>query len=288
MAARLTLLLPRLAVLVVIWLLAAASFTFAAGSNEPAQGEPEAKAAREKPKVLVVPDVRGQTYVFAKGMLEDGGFAWRVDGDVDGYAANTVAVQNPAPGVRVVDNGAPTVLLRLDRSTEYDERGLPENASPYKGTPVVLLEDWRAAARKPAPKPKPAASKPTPKPAATKPKPKAKPAPPAKSKPKARKPDFVVPDAPREPAAEMPLPKRARLVDSRLGAVSKPTPKVVNWWLYQHSWIVTGALYGWKDGDDALRILIGVDRDLEARFGFGARSERVARRALAEVLSKKR
>jgi hypothetical protein len=281
MAARLTLLLPRLAVLVVIWLLAAASFTFAAGSNQPAQGEPEAKPAREKPKVLVVPDVRGQTYVFAKGMLEDGGFAWRVEGDVDGYAANTVAVQNPAPGVRVVDNGAPTVLLRLDRSTEYDERGLPENASPYKGTPVVRLEDWRAAARKPAPKPEPKH-----KPAAAKP--KAKPAPPAKSKPKARKPDFVVADAPREPAGEMPLPNRARLVDRRLAAVSKPTPKVVNWWLYQHSWVVTGALYGWKDGDDALRILIGVDRDLEARFGFGARSERVARRALAEVLSKKR
>ncbi|MGH3092349.1 MAG: PASTA domain-containing protein, partial [Gaiellaceae bacterium] len=99
MAARLTLLLPRLAVLVVIWLLAAASFTFAAGSNNPAQAEPEPKPAPEKPKVLVVPDVRGQTYVFAKGMLEDDGFAWRVEGDVDGYAANTVAVQNPAPGV---------------------------------------------------------------------------------------------------------------------------------------------------------------------------------------------
>lgn len=277
MAARLTLLLPRLAVLVVIWLLAAASFTFAAGSKQPAQAEPEAKPAREKPKVLVVPDVRGQTYVFAKGMLEDDGFAWRVEGDVDGYAANTVAVQNPAPGVRVVDNGAPAVVLRLDRSTEYDERGLPENASPYKGTPVVLLEDWRAA-RKPVPRPKP-------KPAAKKP--EAKPAPPAKSKPKPRKPDFVVAEAPREPAHEMTLPNRARLVDRRLAAVSKPTSKVVNWWLYQHSWIVTGALYGWKDGDRALRILIGVDRDLQARFGFGAKSERVARRALAQVLGKK-
>src|SRR5919106_608882 len=231
MAARLTLLLPRLAVLVVIWL------------------------------------------------LEDDGFGWRVEGDVDGYAANTVAVQNPAPGVRVVENGAPAVVLRLDRSTEYDERGLPENASPYKGTPVVLLEDWRAArkpAPKPAPKPKPAAKKPA-----------AKPAPPAKSKSKPRKPDFVVAEAPGEPAREMPLPNRARLVDRRLAAVSKPTSKVVNWWLYQHSWIVTGALYGWKDGDDALRILIGVDRDLEARFGVGVRSERVARRALAEVLGKK-
>ena len=280
MAARLTLLLPRLAVLVVIWLLAAASFTFAAGSKQPAQSEPAAKSAPEKPKVLVVPDVRGQTYVFAKGMLEDGGFAWRVEGEVDGFAANTVAVQNPAPGVRVVDNGAPAVVLRLDRSQEYDERGLPENASPYKGTPVVLLEDWRAGQKQtPAPKPKPKALAPKAKPKSAKP---------AESKPMPRKPDFVVAKAPREPAGEMPLPNRARLVDRRLAAVSKPTSKVVNWWLYQHSWIVTGALYGWKDGDDALRILIGVDRDLEARFGFGARSERVARRALAEVLSKKR
>jgi hypothetical protein len=280
MAARLALLLPRLAVLVVIWLLAAASFTFAAGSNKQAQAEPEAKPAREKPKVLVVPDVRGQTYVFAKGMLEDAGFAWRVEGEVEGFAANTVAVQKPAPGVRVVDNGSPAVAVRLDRSEEYEERGLPENVSPYKGTPVVLLEDWRAARKpspKPAPKPKPAAKKP-----------EAKPAPPAKSKPKARKPDFVVAEAPREPAHEMPLPNRARLVDRRLAGVSKPTSKVVNWWLYQHSWIVTGALYGWKDGDDALRILIGVDRDLQAHFGFGARSEQAARRALAEVLSKKR
>src|SRR5918996_3256810 len=197
-------------------------------------------------------------------MLEDGGFAWRVEGEIDGFAANTVAVQNPAPGVRVVDNGAPAVVLRLDRSQEYDERGLPENASPYKGTPVVLLEDWRAGQKQtPAPKPKPKAPAPKPKPKAPAPKPKPKSAKPAESKPKPRKPDFVVAEAPREPAHEMPLPNRARLVDRRLAAVSKPTSKVVNWWLYQHSWIVTGALYGWKDGDDALRILIGVDRDLQ-------------------------
>jgi hypothetical protein len=280
MAARLTLLLPRLAVLVVIWLLAAASFTFAAGSNQSAPPETEAEPAREKPKVLVVPDVRGQTYVFAKGILQDAGFAWRVEGAVEGYAANTTAVQNPAPGARVVDNGAPTVVLRLDRNAEYDEHGLPENASPYKGTSVVLLKDWRAAG-KPAPKPEP---KPRAKPKAV---PKAPaPAPAAKSQ-RHRKPDFVVAQAPREPADEMPLPDRARLVDRRLAAVSKPTSKVVQWWLYQHSWIVTGALYGWKDGDEALRILIRVDRDLEARFGIGARSERVARRSLAEVLGKK-
>jgi hypothetical protein len=282
MAARLTLLLPRLVALVVIWLLAAASFTLAAGSNQGAQRPAAGKAASEKPEILLVPDVRRQTYVFAKGILEDAGFAWRVEGGVKGYAANTVAVQNPAPGVRVVDNGAPTVVLRLDRNDEYDEHGLPENASPYPGTRVVLLEDWKAAnERPPAPKPKPKAK------ANAKPKKQNAAPAPAAQPPRFRKPDFVLPGARREPAGEMPLPDRARMLERRLAAVSEPTPAVVNHWLYQHAWIVTGALSGWKDGDDALRILIRVDRDLQARFGFGAKSAAVAQRALAEVLRRK-
>jgi hypothetical protein len=281
MAARLTLLLPRLVALVVIWLLAAASYTFAAGGNENQQAPAADKPAPEKPQVLIVPDVRGQTYVFAKGMLEDAGFAWRVDGDVAGFAANTVAVQNPGPRVRVVDNGAPTIVLRLDRSEQYEERGLPENASPYRGTRVVLLKDWRAGNQTgaaPEPEAEPAAEE--------APEEQIPPAPPPAA-PERRKPDFVVPGALREPRDEMPLPARARRLDRRLAAVPKPTPRVVDDWLYQHSWIVTGALFGWKDGDEALRILIRVDRDLQSRFGFGAKSEAVARRALAEVLSKK-
>jgi hypothetical protein len=275
MAARFTMLLPRLAVLIVIWLLAAASYTFAAGSQQPAPSTTSA-AAPAKPDVLRVPDVRGQPYVFAKGILQDAGFAWRVEGAVQGYAANTVVLQDPAPAVRVVDNGAPTVLLRLEHNDDYPERGLPENTAPYAGSSVVLAKDWRAA-QKPVPKPTPAA----------KPKPKPNPAPAARPA-RFRKPDFVVPNARREPADELPLPDRARMLDRRLAAASKPTPKVVNFWLYQHSWIVTGALFGWKDGDDALRILIDVDRDLQARFGLGVRSEAVARRALAKVLSKRR
>jgi hypothetical protein len=58
---------------------------------------------------------------------------------------------------------------------------------------------------------------------------------------------------------------------------------VVNHWLYQHSWIVTGALFGWQDGAQALRILIRVDKSLQRRWDIGARSEAKARRALAEV-----
>ena len=61
----------------------------------------------------------------------------------------------------------------------------------------------------------------------------------------------------------------------------------VQHWLYQHAWLVTGAGFGWKDGDDALRTLVQVDRSLNVRFGFGARSERVARRTLAWVESQK-
>ena len=279
MAARLTMLLPRLALLVLIWLLAAASFTFAAGSKEPsAQKQPAAKAARAKPKIIVVPDVRRQAYVFAKGILQDAGFAWRVDGSVRGYAANTVVLQKPAPGTRVVDNGAPTVVLGLQRNGEYAEHGLPENRSPFAGTSVVLLADWQAAQQKPKPAPKPA----------PKPKPKPKPSPaPQPEPPRFRKPDFVVPGAKREPANELPLPDRARWLEDRLAGVSTPTPKVVRFWLYQHAWIVTGAEFGWKDGDEALRILIRIDRGLQARFGFGARSAALATRALADVRRQK-
>ena len=298
MAARLTVLLPRLAALVVIWLLAAASLTFAAGSKQIAQSPAQSGRTKEKPKVLVVPDVRRQAYVFAKGILQDAGFAWRVDGSVKGYAANTVVVQTPAPGTRVVDNGAPTVVLRLEASAEYPERGLPENRSSYKGTPVVLLRDWRRANRAAAQtetapaetapaETAPAAAPPPTTTAAVPPEPaptettEAPPAPSAERK--YRKPDFVVEGAPREPADEIPLPQRARLLERRVAAAQKPSRKLVNHWLYQHSWIVTGASFGWKNGDDALRIVIHVDGSLQRRFGFGARSAAVARRALAEV-----
>lgn len=279
MAARLTMLLPRLAVLVVIWLLAAASFTFAAGSKQPTDSpaaKAKATAAKGKPAVLIVPDVRRQAYVFAKGILQDAGFAWRVGGSVKGFAANTVVVQNPAPGSRVVDNGAPTVVLRLARNEAYQEKGLPENQSSFAGTSVVLLRDWQAAQPKPAKPAKPAA-KPKPKP----------PAAPAPAPSAFRKPDFVVPGASPEPKNEMPLPDRARMVARRVAAASRPTSRLARFWLFQHTWIVTGAEFGWKDGDDALRILIRVDGDLQARFGFGAKSQAVARRALADVRRQK-
>jgi PASTA domain len=285
MAARFTALLPRLLALTVIWLLGAATFTLAAEKKSSAPKAP-GSAAPATPTILAVPDVRGKAYVFAKGILQDAGFAWRVKGSVQGYAANSVAVQSPAPDSRVVDNGAPTVVLRLLKNPTYGERGLPENHAPYPGTRAISLSEWReqhavttgtttaattTAATTTAPTTTAATTtneNPAPKP------------------PKGRKPDFVVPGAPAEPADEMPLPARAKMLERRVGNAAKPSRRLVNFWLYQHAWIVTGARFGWHDGAEALRILIRVDKSLERRFGFGARSEAVARRALAYVEAK--
>jgi hypothetical protein len=90
------------------------------------------------PKTLVVPQVTGQAYVFAKGILQDGGFAWRVSGAVKGYAGNTVVTQEPVAGSVVQDTGAPTITLTLSRNLNYAERGQPDNGSPYAGTTVLL------------------------------------------------------------------------------------------------------------------------------------------------------
>ena len=294
MAARLTALLPRFLALTVIWLLGAATYTLAADTVPIAKHEKKAEAAA-KPHVLMVPDVRKKAYVFAKGILQDAGFAWRVEGNVKGFSANTVTVQRPAPGTKVIDNGAPLVVLSLSRNTTYGESGLPENSAPYKSTRVVLVSDWARDQIEPttsgetettstetaATTTAPAAT--TTEPAATTTEPAATTTEPEQPDEKTRKPDFEVAGAPVEPADEMPLPERARALEHRLAGKGKPSQRLINFWLYQHSWIVTGARFGWHDGAQALRILIKVDQSLERRFGFGARSEVLARRALAYV-----
>jgi hypothetical protein len=278
MAARFTALLPRLLALTVIWLLGAATFTLAAEKKAVTPTQTVAAQAA-KPTLLTVPDVRGKAYVFAKGILQDSGLAWRVQGSVQGYAANSVVYQSPRAGARVVDNGAPTVTLRLSKNSAYGERGLPENEAPYSGTRILTLSEWRAEHEQPQEttnSPTTATTTPTTTPTTTETQPAAESA-------ETRKPDFEVPGAPAEPADELTLPARARMLARRMDAMSKPTNQLVNYWLYQHAWIVTGARFGWHDGAEALRILIKVDQSLVRRFEFGARSERVARRALAYV-----
>jgi hypothetical protein len=294
MAARLTALLPRLFALTVIWLLGAATYTLAADTVPTAKQDKKAEAA-SKPHVLTVPDVRKKAYVFAKGILQDAGFAWRVEGSVKGFAANSVSVQRPAPGTKVIDNGAPVVILSLSRNAAYGESGLPENSAPYKGTRVVLVSDWardqipttsgstETASTETGATTTTETAPTTTESAATTTEPVATTTEPDQTGGDTRKPDFEVPGAPVEPAGEMPLPDRARALQHRLAGSKKPPQRLINFWLYQHSWIVTGARFGWHDGAEALRILIKVDQSLERRFGFGARSEVVARRALEYV-----
>jgi hypothetical protein len=137
--------LSRVAISSICLLLATAGLAFAAAREQTAQGRSSGRSA-----TLVVPDVRGQAYVFAKVMLEDAGFAWRVRGAVNGFAVNRVASQRPGPGARVLDTGAPTISLELNRNARYDETGVPENFSPYAGTRVL-----RPGARRPRPATRP-------------------------------------------------------------------------------------------------------------------------------------
>jgi hypothetical protein len=106
-------------------------------------------AAPAAPATLKVPNVTGQVYVFAKGILQDQGFAWHVAGPVQGYAVNRVAVQRPRPGSVVLDTGAPTITLMLARSPSYVERGTPDDNAPYTGTAIGLLADGAAAKARP-------------------------------------------------------------------------------------------------------------------------------------------
>jgi hypothetical protein len=286
MAARLVSILPRFAIVTFVFLFATAAVTFAAGKQIASNPAKKSAAAPSAPPTLVVPDVRKQAFVFAKGSLEDSGFAWRVAGSVHGFAANTVTAQSPAPGVRVIDTGAPLVTVTLIRNARYAEQGAPEDASLLRGTKIQLA-DIPAAPIVPAKPAKPAAKKH----AAKKPAPLA---PPKVTEPKKqavvakRPPAFVLPGARKEPLDEMPLPDRARLLGRFIESNPQPTNANVKHWLYQHEWIVVGAKLGWWHGAEALRILITDDAKAQTRWGVGSRSAEVARRALAAVETRSR
>jgi hypothetical protein len=265
--------LPRLAVIGGVLLFASATLTWGAAQRLSAMPA-KTRTVVTKPTV-VVPDVTGQAFVFAKGTLEDAGFAWQVSGKVRGYSTNTVGTQTPAAGTKLIDTGAPVVTVALTRG-KYPETGEPEDVSPYLGTAVTLANPLPVAAplapaapKAPAKQPKAAAPK--------------KAAPATKASTAKRPPSFVVAGAPKEPLDEIPLTERARRLDAWLRAHPHPSTANVNHFLYQHSWIVTGASFGWWHGADALHALIAVDRRAQALWGIGHKSELAARQALAEV-----
>ncbi len=271
--ARLASLLPRFVALPLVALLGTATLTFAANTQLTSPSTPEQPTAASLPSVLVVPDVRRQAFVFAKGTLEDAGFSWKVTGSVQGFAANIVAGQFPEPGTRVVDTGSPTIQVTLAANGRYKQEGSPENAAPYPGS-ALKVAGAAAPAETPEPAVEPAA------PAAT-PKPEAKPKVTAAKRP----PAFAVPGGKAEPLDEMPLPDRAKAL-GRYVASHPANTASVNHFLYQHSWIVAGAKLGWWRGAEALELLVAVDRQAQQRWGNGAKSESVARAALARVKAK--
>ncbi len=244
--------MPRTVIIgAVLCALASGTLAFAAGQQS---SKPAAKpiAAPLKPTVLTVPDVRGQTYVFAKGMLEDAGFAWRVTGDVGGYAANSVASQTPAPGTRVFDTGFPTVELGLTQSSSYEQEGTPENGSSYAGTPIELFGEASAGSDD------------------------------------SRPPAFTVKGAPKESKSQASLPERADALATWLESHRRPTRANVAHWRYEHAWIVTGARFGWWQGAEALERLLGVDRRVQTLWSMGKQGRLTAKRALAEVREQSR
>src|SRR5206468_3255533 len=203
MALRIATRLPRLAVIGAVLLLASA--TLAVGAAKRMAAVPQGAPAPVPVATVLVPDVTGQAFVFAKGTLEDTGLAWKVVGNVHGYAANKVSKQTPAAGTKLKDTGAPTITVTLER-TAYPEQGEPEDVSPYFGTSVQPIG-------LPTPAPPPAPAPAAPKPAARKP-PAAKPKPAAPAAVTKRAPDFVVAGARQEPQNEMPLPQRAQLLST--------------------------------------------------------------------------
>jgi hypothetical protein len=122
-----------LLVAVVAALGASATLTYAAG-RQLAATPPATPPAASKYATVVVPDLRGEAFVFAKQQLQDSGFAWRVVGGVEGFAANTVVAQSPAAGTTLVDTGAPLVKITLVRNARYGPSGEPQNLSPYGAT----------------------------------------------------------------------------------------------------------------------------------------------------------
>jgi hypothetical protein len=290
-------------------------------STQPSTSESPEAPSGESP--LIVPDVRGLPYVFAKGELEDAGFAWKVEGEVEGFAVNLVVEQNVKPGTEVVDTGAPTVALRLGTNPSYEAVGLPESESPYPGTKLKLVGDEtpqpatesdstaaeskssataggegatdelggeaEAAGTQPAEtESSPGSETIASEPAAETTEAEATAEPYVEPESSTRPAAFVVPGAPSEPLGEIPLSQRA----SELGAWEKKlqelTPAALDHFAYQHTWIVTGAKFGWWHGAEALRTLITVDQRLAERFEVGAEYETEARAALAEVLRRSR
>jgi hypothetical protein len=228
----------------------------------------------------VVPGVVGQLYVFAESTLQEHGFGWRVVGPVDGWAGAIVASQDPSYGTAVVDTGAPLVTLRLKKPKGYETQGAPENSSPYAGTEILLpgastnTSETTTVQTTTAQTTTTKAYTTSTAQSTTSTKPRTS---------QARPPAFTIAGAKPEPLDEIPLPQRAKNLNTWLDSHRVASAANERYWLFQHAWIVYGAKFGWWHGAQALETLIAVDKRVEELWGVGAKSEADARAALEFV-----
>lgn len=247
-----------------------------------------------KPPNKVVPGVVGQLYVFAESTLQERGFGWKVVGPVEGFAGMTVASQDPVAGTTVVDTGAPLVTLRLAKPKDYVSQGTPENSSPYVGTEILFpagsagtgrsttsarttTTNTFSASTSTSTTTTGSTSTTTHSTTSTKP-----------SSSRARPPAFTIAGAKPEPLDEIPLPQRAKNLNSWLDSHREASAATERYWLFQHAWIVFGAKFGWWHGAQALETLIAVDKRVELLWGLGSKSEAEARAALEFVRAHER
>ncbi|MGD0273740.1 MAG: PASTA domain-containing protein [Gaiellaceae bacterium] len=256
--------------LAAICVLVSAGLTIAASRSS--SSKPSQVLDTTKLPTKIVPDVIGQPYVFAESMLQANGFGWRVEGPVAGWAEALVSRQEPVANTEVLDTGAPLVKLQLAKPKGY-QSGTPESASPYAGTKIVLPS---TPGTEPSETTPPITTTTKTEPVEPKPKPRS-------SKASTRPRAFVIAGAKSEPLDEIPLPRRARNLDTWLDSHRQASDANERYWLYQHAWIVTGAKFGWWHGAQALETLIAVDKRIEALWGLGSRSEAEARAALEFV-----
>ena len=182
-----------------------------------------------------------------------------------GFAANVVVSQSPAPGTRVIADGAPIIVLRLSRNGSYRAGGRARERLPVRRQ---AAPGWWVRRSRSAKTAQATAATPATKPAKAAPKAKATP----KAKPAAagtRTPAFKVAGAPPEPLDEIVLSARAKQLAAWVEKHPHRTAANVDHWLYQHTWIVTGAGFGWADGAAALRTLIAVDNRVQKLWGVG-------------------
>jgi hypothetical protein len=168
------------------------------------------------------------------------------------------------------------VTLRLKKSKGYVTEGTPENSSPYAGTKIMLASGstgtqptttYRTTTTQTS-----ATTTSTSTTTST-----------TTSGTKKRPPAFTVAGAKPEPLEEIPLPQRARELNTWLDSHHEAGAANEKYWLFQHAWIVTGARFGWWHGAQALEILIAVDKRVEQLWGVGSKSEAEARSALEFV-----